>query len=152
MTKHKRGKNNPATGQQHQEGDEKSTNRHVYVEPGVQIDLVEDLKETFKSGQTESTTQNSKQLFWTKVSAALFLLYVALTLIQACLTQKSISEARQHFAMDQRPYVWDSDFELSEIATLKPLSARIWYANFGKSPALQQRNVQKLFSALSPSY
>jgi len=65
------GKNNPPPGKKHAEGEEKSTNRHVYVEPGVQIDLVQDLKETYQSSQTDSTTQNNKQLFWTKISAGL---------------------------------------------------------------------------------
>jgi hypothetical protein len=70
----KRGKYNPHSGNKQAEGEEKSTNRHVYVEPGVQIDLVQDLKKTYQSSQTDSTTHGNKQLFWTKISAGLLFL------------------------------------------------------------------------------
>jgi len=112
-------KNDPAPKQKHSEGKEESTNRHVYVEPGVQIDLVEDLKKTYQTSQTDSTTHNKNQLFWTKVGAGLIFAYALLTFWQGCSTKKAADAARdaattagnnlafaqQQFRMEQRPYL-----------------------------------------------
>ena len=70
----KHGKNNPSTEKKQGESEEESTKRHVYIEPGVKVDLVDDLKQQYKASQGESTTHSNKILFWTKISAALLLL------------------------------------------------------------------------------
>ncbi len=76
----KRNKNRPLTDQHNGESGKESANRHVYVEPGVQIDLVKDLKEKYETNLTETNTQAQKQLSWAKVSAALLAVYVMATL------------------------------------------------------------------------
>ncbi len=98
MSGHKpqHGKNDPPSGKKHTEGEKESTNRHVYVEPGVQIDLVQDLKKTYQSGQADSTTHNNKQLFWTKISAALLFivaLIYSLQLLQMVISNKLTRES-----------------------------------------------------------
>jgi cytochrome b subunit of formate dehydrogenase len=57
---------------------------------GSKVDLVQDLKEKYESGQTESSAQNKKILFWTKASAVLTAIYAGLTFWQAYLQQAPI--------------------------------------------------------------
>jgi hypothetical protein len=73
--------NNPTAKPKHDSSGDKSTKRHVYVEPGVQIDLVKNFREEYTAAQKDGTAHNKKQLFWTKVSAFLLLVYVGLTLL-----------------------------------------------------------------------
>jgi hypothetical protein len=98
-------KNNPTPTKKHSEGGEPSTNRHVFVEPGVQIDLVPDLKKTYQSSQSDSTTHNKKQLLWTQISAGLILIYAALTFWQGCLTRDISQTAIKQLSVSQRPLV-----------------------------------------------
>jgi len=74
LSNHAHGEKNPSAKKKHGEGEDKSTKRHVYVEPGVQIDLVKDLRDKYERSENESTTYNNKQLLLTKVSAALLLI------------------------------------------------------------------------------
>src|ERR1700682_747758 len=99
-------KQNPNPETKKTGGDEKSTNRHVYVEPGVQIDFVKDLKDQHQTSQTEDRAQQKKQLFWTRVATALILLYTAFAGWQTVLTNVAIKDGRNNFIKDQRPYVW----------------------------------------------
>jgi len=95
--------NHPGPAQKDGQGEKETTKRHVYVEPGVQIDLVEDFKKKYEASQSETTPQNKKQLLWTKVSAVLLFIYVGLTLWQARSAQTSlnilIDEQRPHVSM-----------------------------------------------------
>jgi hypothetical protein len=75
-------------------GEEDSTKRHVYVEPGVQIDLVKDLKQKYEAAQSDSTIHSNKILFWTKTSAALLFIYAGLTWVQSCQAIKSARAAK----------------------------------------------------------
>src|ERR1700680_3299326 len=93
--KPKHGTNNPPPGKKQAEGNEKSTNHHVYLEPGVQIDLVQDLKKTYESGQSNNATHNNKQLFWAKISAGLILGYVLLTLLVYCANKRAADAAKK---------------------------------------------------------
>jgi hypothetical protein len=137
---------NPS-GHKDGESEEKSTNRHVYVEPGVQIDFVKDLKQDYKAAQGDSTAQNKKQLFWTKVSAGLLLVYVGLTLWQARSAQKSLDTIREQFQREQRPYISITKFEIMDSVSGKrtepqefkigrPLEVNIAFKNIGKTVAL----------------
>jgi hypothetical protein len=47
--------NHPTTKPKHDRGEEESPKRHVYAEPGVKIDLVEDLKQQHKTSEAENT-------------------------------------------------------------------------------------------------
>src|SRR5258708_7770052 len=75
-----------------------TSNRHVYVEPGAQIDLVEDLKKEYKTANKETSTNNDKQLFWTKVASGLLV-------ITAFFTGWQLSIASNTFRATVRPYV-----------------------------------------------
>jgi hypothetical protein len=74
-------------------GEEKSTNRHVYIEPGARIDFVENLREQYEASQTKTATHNNKQLFWTKVGAGLILIYTFISAIQGCYTRQAANAA-----------------------------------------------------------
>jgi hypothetical protein len=116
MSRHKpkRGQDHPPHGEKKPEGNEKSTNRHVYVEPGVQIDLVEDLKQKYETAQSANATHSNKILFWTKISAALLFIYAGLTLVQSCQAIKSANAAKsaadtakQALHVSERPYIFN---------------------------------------------
>src|ERR1035438_264438 len=86
-----------------QDGPKKeTTNRHVYVEPGVQIDFVQDLKDQHQAEQYKNTTNSNKQLFWTKVTAFLVLIYALLTFWQARSTNRLVAMSQAQ----QRPCLW----------------------------------------------
>jgi hypothetical protein len=100
------------------EGDH--TVRALYVEPGVQIDFVQDLKEKYDTAQGDDKTHKNKQLFWTKVAAGLLLLTAGFTGWQGYSTKKAadaatsaantanitLKDGQQRFRMEQRPYIW----------------------------------------------
>jgi hypothetical protein len=121
-----------------------STNRHVYLEPGVQIDLVKDFRQEYKAAQQDSSAHNQKELFWLKVSSGLILVYVLVTTWQACSTRKlvvtsqeTLSTSESQFIKDQRPYIWISDIKMVTPVDKQPISAKIYFANYGKSPAIR---------------
>jgi hypothetical protein len=103
--KSKRRENNPTALARDGSREEESTNRHVYIEPGVKIDLVDDLKEQQKAAQTDGATHQRKQLFWTKVAAALLLCTAGFSAWQAYLTHIAITESRENFQRDQRAWI-----------------------------------------------
>jgi hypothetical protein len=91
-------KNDPPTQPKESGSEEKSTDRHVYVEPGVKIDLVDDLRKQQQTYHEENTAQQRKQYFWTKVAAGLILLYTLFSGWQ-------VKIARDTFNAANRPYV-----------------------------------------------
>lgn len=113
--------NRPTTVQNDGHGGE-STKRHVYVEPGVQIDLVKNLREEYDANQKKNTAHSKRILFWTIVSAILLFIYSAITGYQASLTresvktaqrsvdvaQEAIKESQGQFQSQQRPYIWQA--------------------------------------------
>jgi hypothetical protein len=89
-----------------------NTNRHVYVEPGVQIDLVDSLKNEFKAEQHESNTRQNSQLLWTKIGAILLFVYTIITGLMYCANKKAADAAKNaadtaHDTLiaSQRPWV-----------------------------------------------
>jgi hypothetical protein len=74
--------------------EERSTKRHVYIEPGVKIDLVESLRKQQETAQNESTCHQQKQLFWTKVASALLFITAGLPAWQGYSTKLSADAAR----------------------------------------------------------
>jgi hypothetical protein len=74
--------------------EERSTKRHVYIEPGVKIDLVESLRKQQEIAQNESTCHQQKQLFWTKVASALLFITAGLAAWQGYSTKLSADAAR----------------------------------------------------------
>jgi hypothetical protein len=129
--------------QRDKHGDKESTKRHVYIEPGAQIDLVEDLKNEYKTANTDSNTRNDKQLFWAKVSAGLIFVYAGLTFWQGCSTQRAADAAkhsaettREAMILDQRPWVYADNVELPLEPQLNvPFFFHTWMSNAGKTPA-----------------
>ncbi len=95
-TKHTQ--SSPTAGPHSDRNEKESTKRHVYVEPGVQIDLVKDLKEQYEASCKESTAQANKMLLWTKIGAGLVLIYAAITGAQWW-------ELRQNFRVDERAWL-----------------------------------------------
>src|ERR1700674_411845 len=109
-----RPQNDPHPARQQGSGEKESTNRHVYIEPGVQIDLVKDLKDTYKASRGESTTHNKKQLFWTQVSAGLLFIYAALAWWQGWSAHKTLQAVGEQFRLDQRPYLSVTKLEIMD--------------------------------------
>jgi hypothetical protein len=78
-----------------------STNRHVYIEPGVQIDFVTDFKQEYKSTQQEAASHNKRILFWQKVSTVLISVYAIITAVQAYYTRQSVNVASDTLTVSQ---------------------------------------------------
>ena len=131
--KSSRGQDHPRASTQEGSGEKESTKRHVYIEPGAKIDFVEDLRKQQKAQQDENTVQQRKQLFWTKVAAALILLYTIFSGWQVKL-------ARDTFIATNRPYIGVSGVPIwtPEAGTPdKPLKEFVFHAdikNFGTVP------------------
>jgi len=90
--------NENKTNPKHGGGKKKSTNCHVYIEPGVKIDLVDDLKQQQKTSEANNTAHQNKQIFWTKVAAGLLLLTAGFSGWQ-------VKIAHDTFNAANRPYV-----------------------------------------------
>jgi hypothetical protein len=147
-SKRKIHKNNPATGPTNRGSEEKSTSRHVYIEPGVQIDIVKDLKEQHKTERTENTAAHKKQLFWTKIASGLLFLTAIFAFWQGLLTRESINNNSRQFQIDQRPYVLPLEY-FSEKDVHIVANERMWvnfnWVNYGKSPAVRSRGKWCIF-------
>jgi|HubBroStandDraft_6_1064221.scaffolds.fasta_scaffold06012_1 hypothetical protein len=75
MSKKPKGaKNHPPPNEKKREGEKESTNRHVYIEPGVKIDLVEDLKNQQQTSDTNRAARENSQLLWSKITTVLLFL------------------------------------------------------------------------------
>ncbi len=113
-------------------GDKEFTNRQVYVEPRVQIDFVKDFREEYKTAQTESASQSDKQLFWTKISAGLLLIYVGLTVWQSISSQRSLMAIKNQFQVDQRAWL-KIGYSWPNPVTTVPATTKVVFQNTGKS-------------------
>lgn len=91
-------KDNYSSDKNKNRSEKESTNRHVYIEPGVQIDFVQDFRKEYKTAQQENAAQNKKQLFWTKVSAVLIVAY-------AIITYGILRTSQKTFEFTDRAYV-----------------------------------------------
>jgi hypothetical protein len=129
-------KQNPDSVAKQSGGEEKSTNRHVYIEPGVQIDFVKDIRKQHDADQTENRSLQRKQLFWTRVAAGLILLYTAFAGWQVSLTNTAINDARENFSKDHAPYMWVTP-QIPVLNPNEPFRWDIQYSNYGRSPALE---------------
>ena len=139
-------KNQPAADQKEAESAEESCNAHGYVENGIEIDLVQDLKKKYQTATDDQTAHNKKQLFWTKIAAGLVFVYALLTGWQGCLTRQAIDNSTKQFQIDQRPYVWTTNMRFFlKIEAGQPMCANIPMANYGKSPALKTKTIGKIF-------
>ena len=124
---------NKHPGHKSGEGQKENTNRHVYIEPGAQIDIVPELKKQHAAEREEDKATHNGQLLWTKVAAGLVFIYTVITGIQACNT-------REFFQKDQRPYVLTGLIKPLQPASYPgPIYVNIHWVNYGKSPALDGR-------------
>jgi hypothetical protein len=131
MKKHQ---NHPTPQPKQPSSEKESTNRHVYIEPGVKMDLVDDLKKQFKAAQDENTAHQNRSLFWTKIAAAVLLIYTFLTGWLGLPTRESIDNNTRQFQKDQRPYVWqDNVAHKISIEPNQRMWANIHLINYGKS-------------------
>jgi hypothetical protein len=141
-------KNHPQAKPEHSGGEEKSTNRHVYIEPGAQIDFVKNLREKYDAAQRDDQTHKADQLFWTKVAAGLLLLATGFSGWQGFLTRKLINNSSKQFQKDQRPYVWPNGLISPDdihIAENEVMWMNINLVNYGRSPALRESGIGKIF-------
>ena len=60
-------------------------------------------------------------------------------------TQDSIKLAKENFQEDQRPYLWRLTSRAYPITDKQKISYDIFFANYGKSPAINERSVTNLF-------
>jgi hypothetical protein len=140
----KKNKNrHPNHNPQHSESPHKdeSTKRHVYVEPGVQIDLVERFRNEYDASQKQNARYNKSILFWTKVSAGLIFIYAALTLWLGWSSKRAADAAGHTLYFDERAWVVPEGARTfnpptNAIEVGKPLIIRVGYENTGKSPAI----------------
>jgi hypothetical protein len=147
--KHKNQQTSPAD---HNTAQKENANRHVYIEPPVQIDIVQDLKKQHETARAEDAASQRKQLFWTKIAAGLIFAY---TLISAW----QLKVAHDTYIAANRPYVgvnaistfFFSQNALGEsIITKEPrqttagMEYRIEVKNFGPIPGNHFRSDQKV--------
>jgi hypothetical protein len=140
--KSKRPEDHRTTSPKHNGTQNESTKRHVYVEPGVEVDFVQDLKDRHNTEQRETTTHNKKQLLWTKVTAALVLIYAGLTWWQGCSTSTAARAARdaadvasRTMKTDQRAWMKINATQFGMPVKDAPYEANLTVVNTGKTPA-----------------
>lgn len=120
---------------------DKNTKRHVYVEPGVQIQLADPFRTEYKTAQGESTKIAQKQLLWTRIGSALVFVYVLLTLWIAYSANRSAESA----VIDQRPYVVVKlPGNLTQFVPNTRLFSGVTTANVGRTPAVRIHQFTKL--------
>src|ERR1700734_457518 len=165
--KHKSGKNQPHGNANHPASEKESTKRHVYVEPGVRIDLVEDFRQEYRANQKTNTTYNDRQLFWTIVSAILIFIYAGLTGWQGCSAKRAADAATvaartakgQLVQMttqsedDQRAWIGVTGMRITELDLAHPklpFVTKISLSNSGKSPAINLKRASAYMLSSTP--
>jgi hypothetical protein len=139
-------KNQGGSGAKHPQSQKETTNRQVFVEPGVKIDFVDDLREEHKTRHGENTAHQKSQLRWTKIAAGLVFIYTVVMGWQAILTHQSLKATREFFQLDQRPYVFSTKVNPAQFAPPNNrLGTQLYYFNYGKSPALHMKKVGWIF-------
>lgn len=128
MKKPKPPKGDPPSNTGNQGREKENTNRHVYIEPGAQIDFVEDFKKKYETAQTDTTTHNTKQLFWTKIASVLLVATAIFTGAQGWYARKSAKIAQRQFETTTRPWI--------KVPKTLPDVGTISLDNFGTSPAI----------------
>jgi hypothetical protein len=94
MSKHpKTPKKSPHPDPHGNGGDDKSAKRHVYVEPGTKIDLVEDLKDQYTASHAETSSHNNKQLLLSGATVILLLVTAGFSFWQGFSTKKAADAA-----------------------------------------------------------
>jgi hypothetical protein len=146
-------KNHPHPDPKQDCGGEKSNNRHVYIEPGAQIDFVQDLKQKYDSAQRDDNTNKAKQLFWTQIAATLLLITAFFAGWQTKIASKT-------FNATVRPYVGEEGvsymyFAPSPDGSMKQspiwipeatsIQLKIPIKNFGPVPATNFKADWKVF-------
>lgn len=148
-------KNEHASAADHNTAQKENTNRHVYIEPGVKMDFVQDLRDKFDAGQKDSASHSKKILLWTIISAALLFIYAGLTFWQGHIARKTLKTTSEFFQRDQRPYVFSTKINPAQAAPPHNLATQIFYLNYGKSPAMHERREGWIFygdGALAQAY
>jgi len=85
-----------------------STKRHVYIEPGTQIDIAKNLKEQHKTERAEDKTTSNKQLFWTRAATVMIFLYTGFAAWQVKISHDTFNAAN-------RPYVGVSGISIKHL-------------------------------------
>lgn len=80
------------------EGQKESSYCHIHIEPEIQIDIVDNLKRQHETERREDKATSQKQIFWTKVAAALIFAYTFLSYCQ-------VKIAKDTFNAANRPYI-----------------------------------------------
>ena len=127
-----------------------STSRHVYVEPGVKIDFVQDLRDKHDIEQGQQSAYQNQQLLWTIVAAVLLLVTAALAGWQGYLIHTQ-------FRKDQRAWLKVSPVSKGAITLTegRPIPIDIRFLNMGKTPAKQIKAhvfVEVIKNGLSPAF
>jgi hypothetical protein len=132
---------------------EGTTGRHVYIEPGAKIDLVQDLKDEYKSTNKETGEHSRKGLFWTKVAAGLLVITAFFAGWQSYSAKRSAdaaiiaaNAAHDTLALSERPWVglMGAGHLNIELAKDQPIKVTVDLQNTGKSPALNESGVGHL--------
>jgi len=132
------------SGHKDSDGKKESTNRHVYLESGVTLDIVDDLKKQHDTERREDKTAQDKQLTWTRVTAVLVAVYTLVMIWQVCLTRHSLKSTEAFATLNERPYIFLSFKEnihaiesgVINLSNGPAFTSSIIIANYGKSPAL----------------
>jgi hypothetical protein len=129
-----------------------NTSRHVYIEPGAQIDFVKSLREKYDADQKENVAHNKKQLFWTKVGAALILFYAGITLWQVVVTRSALKTSSQQFLLDQRPWLTPKDSPIigGSVDANSHIVVHLEVENTGKSPAIHSMSHLEISANICP--
>jgi hypothetical protein len=129
MSKHSNGsKADHAPGIKQGDGQKENTNRHVYIEPGAQIDIVPELKKQHATERQEDKTSQDRQLRWTKIAAGLVLLYTFISGFQAYYTRRALE-------IDQRPWIAVNFGWPAKIENPQDIKGSIVVKTTGRTPA-----------------
>jgi hypothetical protein len=154
--KTKRKKPKPLPHDEDRTSEKKDTKRHVYVEPGVKIDLVQSLKDEHNAVKEENDAHQKRQLLWTKIASALVLLTCGFTGWQAYTTNESLKLAHTQLVAEERPLekmevILNAGTKVAiDFVAGKQISVPVRISNIGKTVGLNEE-VNLFVEVLSPS-
>src|SRR5437660_5541534 len=130
-------------------------NRHVFVEPGAKIDLVNDLKNDYKAANDSAEAHNRKSIFWARIAAIFTVLYFSVTALIYLSSKKSadaadrsaktaestIANTQESFRQDQRAWVGVGEIEITKFVEKDEFNMNVVFVNSGKTPAVNNQQL-----------
>jgi hypothetical protein len=130
---------------------QESQEKHNTAENGTSDSTAQQVEQSNANAST-SERKNEKSFPWLRrlkplieaVGIVFLIIYTGVTIGLWCSSRDANKLAHEHFLKDQRPYMWPMKIEAHPLKVGEPVRVNVFYANYGKTPALKEKSAGKV--------